>query len=200
VVAAVTFVWNGQIVGEQCREFGLEARDHAQDQEIGHQAAGRFLREFFEQPVAGRTIGIAGEQLVAVDEIEQRHGLAPQGLDHPAIANDVGALVAGWARPACKVAPMNTSGRSSYYRTSKITPLKAEEPSEAGPLAQAAYDLVPQIKIMDLLLGVAAAPKRLATSMLVTATSGVAFYTRFPTSSTRKVCRVPSITPKPANC
>jgi hypothetical protein len=35
-----------------------------------------------------------------------------------------------------------------------ITPLKAEEPPEAGPLAQAAYDLMPRIKITDLLLEV----------------------------------------------
>jgi hypothetical protein len=47
---------------------------------------------------------------------------------------------------------MNTSRRSSYDRTLKITPLKAEEPPEAGPLAQAAYDLMPRIKITDLLL------------------------------------------------
>ena len=36
----------------------------------------------------------------------------------------------------------------------RITPLKAEEPPEAGPLAQAAYDLMPRIKITDLLLEV----------------------------------------------
>jgi TnpA family transposase len=36
----------------------------------------------------------------------------------------------------------------------RITPLKAEESPEAGPLAQAAYDLMPRIKITDLLLEV----------------------------------------------
>ena len=36
----------------------------------------------------------------------------------------------------------------------RITPLKAEEPPEAGPLAQSAYDLMPRIKITDLLLEV----------------------------------------------
>jgi TnpA family transposase len=36
----------------------------------------------------------------------------------------------------------------------KITPLKAEEPPEAGRLAQAAYDLVPRVKVTDLLLEV----------------------------------------------
>ena len=64
-------------------------------QKIDHQAACRFLRELFEQSVEGQTIGVAGEQLVAVDEIEQRHGLASQGVDHMAIIDDVGPLAAG---------------------------------------------------------------------------------------------------------
>lgn len=36
----------------------------------------------------------------------------------------------------------------------RIRPLKAEEPPEVGPLAQAAYDLMPRIKITNLLLEV----------------------------------------------
>jgi hypothetical protein len=68
----------------------------------------------------------------------------------------------------------------------------------AGSLAQAAYDLMPRIKITDLLLEVAEAAKRLATSMLVAATNPASRSTpAFPISS-RQVCGSPGITP--ANC
>ena len=63
-----------------------------QRQEIDHQPARRFFRELFEHPLEAHPIGVAGEQLVAIDEIEQRHGFAPQGVDHMAIVHDMGVL------------------------------------------------------------------------------------------------------------
>ena len=80
---------------EQCREFGLAAALMGQRQKIDHQTARRLFRDLFEQPVKGQAIGVAGKQLVAIDEIEQRHGFAPQGVDHVAIVDDMGALAGG---------------------------------------------------------------------------------------------------------
>ena len=86
-----------EIGGEQRGEFGLAAALMGERQQIDHQAARRFLRELLEQPVEGQAIGVAREQLVAIDEVEQRHGFAPQGVDHVAIVDDMGVLaVARW--------------------------------------------------------------------------------------------------------
>ena len=88
-----------EIGGEQCGEFGLAAALMGERQEIDHQTARRLFRELFEQPVEGQAIGVAGEQLVAIDEIEQRHGFAPQGVDHMAIIDDMGVLAGGGGAP-----------------------------------------------------------------------------------------------------
>ena len=76
-------------------EFGLAAALMGERQEIDHQPAGRLFWDLFEQPVEGLAIGVAREELVAVDEIEQRHGFAPQGVDHMAIIDDMGVLACG---------------------------------------------------------------------------------------------------------
>ena len=81
-----------EIGGELCCEFGLAAALMGEGEEADHQTASGLLRQFFEQPVEGQAIGIAGEQLVAVDEIEQRHGFAPQGVNDVAVVNDMGTL------------------------------------------------------------------------------------------------------------
>ena len=81
-----------EIGGEQGGEFGLAAALVGERQKIDHQTARGFFREFFEQPVEGQAVGVAREQLVAIDEIEQRHGFAPQGVDDVAIIDDMGVL------------------------------------------------------------------------------------------------------------
>jgi len=72
----------------------------------------------------------AREQLVAVDEVEQRHGFAPQSVDHVAIVDDVGALAAARGGPRARVIsgvpPMNTSRRSSYSRTLSRWPMSRD--------------------------------------------------------------------------
>jgi hypothetical protein len=73
-----------EIGGQECGEVGLAAALMRQGQQVDHQAAGRFFRDPFEQPVEGLLVGIAREELVAVDETQQRHGLAPQSVDHMA--------------------------------------------------------------------------------------------------------------------
>src|SRR5260370_42199015 len=61
-------------------------------QEIDQQPAGRLHGARFEQPVEGPPIGLAREELVAVDEIEERHGFAPQRVDDVAIIDDMTVL------------------------------------------------------------------------------------------------------------
>ncbi len=84
-----------EIGGQQRGEVGLAAALMGQGQQVDHQAAGRFFREPFEQPVEGLPVGVAREELVAVDEVQQRHRLAPQGVDHMAIIDDMRVLARG---------------------------------------------------------------------------------------------------------
>ena len=81
-----------EIGAEPCCEFGLAAALVRERQQIDHQTAGRRVWKLFEQPVEGPPVGVAGEQLVAVDEVEQRHRFAPQGVDDVAVIDDMGKL------------------------------------------------------------------------------------------------------------
>ena len=47
--------------------------------------------------VEGQGIGAPGKELIAIDEIEQRHRLAAQGMDHMAIVDDMAMFA---VRPA----------------------------------------------------------------------------------------------------
>jgi hypothetical protein len=53
----------------------------------------------FKQPVEGAPIRLAWEQLLAVDEVQQRHRLLAQGVDDVPIIDDM-AVLAVRARPA----------------------------------------------------------------------------------------------------
>ena len=60
--------------------------------------AGGAFAAAFEQRVEGAPVGVAGEQLVAVDEVAQRHGLASERVDHVPVVDDVAVAVG--PRPA----------------------------------------------------------------------------------------------------
>ena len=64
--------------------------------------------------VSGRP---AGKELIAVDEIEQRHWLAAQGMNDMAIINDMAMFAVSARRPRRNVkmcvAPWKQSSRSS---------------------------------------------------------------------------------------
>ena len=79
------------------RAFGFAAAVVGQRQEINHQAARRLFRKLFEQPIKCQPIGLAREQLLAIDEMEQRHRFAPQGMDDMAIVDDMAVLAGGGA-------------------------------------------------------------------------------------------------------
>jgi len=58
-------------------EFGLAASVMSQAQDIEHQPARRLLGHALDQPVEDQAIGVTRKELCAIDEIEQRHRLAP---------------------------------------------------------------------------------------------------------------------------
>ena len=119
-----------QIGGEQIGEFGLAAALMGQGEQVDHDAAGLLLRQPLQEGVEGSAIGFAREQLVAIDEVEQRHRLAAQRVDHMPIVDDLVVLAAGMARPRGSVIrcvpPMNRSSRSSYRRTRSRWPIRRE--------------------------------------------------------------------------
>lgn len=59
--------------GELTGEFGLAAALVRQRKQIDHEPAGFPVRQPFAQAIEGSAIGIAREQPITVDEIEQRH-------------------------------------------------------------------------------------------------------------------------------
>ena len=67
-------------------------------QKANHGAAGGSLAESGEQGVERKGVGAAGKDLGAIDQIEQRHRLAAQGMDDMAIVDDM-AMFAVWERP-----------------------------------------------------------------------------------------------------
>ena len=78
-------------------EFCLAGAFVCERQKSDHGAAGGSLAESGEQGVERKGVGAAGEELVAIDQIEQRHRLAAQGMDDMAIVDDM-AMFAVWLR------------------------------------------------------------------------------------------------------
>src|SRR5215471_14787310 len=52
-----------------------------------------------EQCLEGAGVGLPREQMVTINEIEQRHGLSAQGMDDVSIIDDVAMLVGSLRRP-----------------------------------------------------------------------------------------------------
>src|SRR5664279_635532 len=78
-------------------------------QKPDHGAAGWSLAEFGEQGVKCKGVGSARKELGAIDQIEQRHRLTPQGMDNMAIVDDM-AMLAVWLRSP---APQGDDGRGA---------------------------------------------------------------------------------------
>ena len=70
----------GQQVGKACGERRLAAAIVGQGQQPDHAPAGGALIEGLEQRVEGAAAGVAREQLIAVDEVQQCHRLC--GAEH----------------------------------------------------------------------------------------------------------------------
>jgi hypothetical protein len=78
-------------------EFRLAGPFVSERQKTDHGAAGWSLADSSEQGVERKGVGAAGKQLVAIDQIEQRHRLAAQGMNDMAIVDDM-AMLAVWLR------------------------------------------------------------------------------------------------------
>ena len=68
-------------------------------QQADHGAAGLLLALLGQQRLEGAGISAAREQLIAIDQIEQRHRLLAQRMDDVMIVDDVAVLAAGLGRP-----------------------------------------------------------------------------------------------------
>ena len=68
-----------QQFAKPCVQRGLGAAIVGQGQQTNHAPAGFALIEGLEQRVEAAAVGVAREQLIAVDEVQQRHRLAVAG-------------------------------------------------------------------------------------------------------------------------
>ena len=78
-------------------EFGLASPIMGQRQQPDHGAAGRLLAAALQQRLEGALISTAREELLAVDQVEQGHRLAAQGVDDVPVIDDVAMLAVGVA-------------------------------------------------------------------------------------------------------
>ena len=76
-------------VGKPCGQRGLAAAIVGQSQQPDHAPAGFALIEGIEQRIEGAAVGVAREQLIAVDDMQQGHRLAAQGMDEMVIVDHV---------------------------------------------------------------------------------------------------------------
>ena len=76
-------------------EFGLAGPLVGQGQQADHGAAGASGGQLGGSASKARAIGRPGEELVAVDQVEQRHRLAAQRVDDVPVVDDMAVLAAG---------------------------------------------------------------------------------------------------------
>src|SRR5512132_1534426 len=89
-----------QIGGEKIGEFGLTAAVVGQGEPDEHDAAGLLVGQPLQEGVEGSSIGLAGEELIPIDEVEERHRLAAERVDHMPIVDDLIVLAACMCSPA----------------------------------------------------------------------------------------------------
>ena len=88
-------------------QFGLAGALERERGKADHGAAGWSLAETGEQGIERQGEGSAGEELITIDQIEQRHRLAAQGMDDVTIVDDM-AMSAVRLGPT---APQDDDGR-----------------------------------------------------------------------------------------
>ena len=69
-------------------------------QQAHHGAAGMLLAPLGEQRLEGARVSAAREQLVAIDQVEERHRLLAQRVDDVTVVDDVSVFAAALRRPA----------------------------------------------------------------------------------------------------
>src|ERR1700720_691183 len=81
------------------REFGFAGVVMSERKQADHCPAGLLLALLGHQRLEGAGISAAREQLIAIDQIEQRHRLLAQGMNDVMIVDDVAVLAAALRRP-----------------------------------------------------------------------------------------------------
>lgn len=76
-------------------EFGLASTIMGQRQQPDHGAARPLLAVACQHCLEGALISAAREELLAIDQVEQSHGLSAQGVDDVAVIDDVAMLAVG---------------------------------------------------------------------------------------------------------
>ena len=66
------------ICGETARQLGLAAPIVSERQEVHHGPAGLPLGQRIPEGIEGEPVGLAREELIPVDEVQERHGLAAE--------------------------------------------------------------------------------------------------------------------------
>ena len=87
------------------------------------------LADCFARSASKRAHRRAGEELIAIDEVEQRHRLAPQGADDMPIVDDMTVL-------AAQVGPAARQGHERRGAEEAIEPVVVE--AHAQPMADQA--------------------------------------------------------------
>lgn len=87
----------GQSAGVQLgvdglRQFGLAGPLMGKGQKIDHDTAGAFGALLFDKRVECAGIGLARKDTIPVDQVQQRHRLLAQGVDHMPVIDDVAGL------------------------------------------------------------------------------------------------------------
>jgi len=85
---------------EKGGELGLAAAFRGESQGVDGEPTGQLGRQGGQGSVEEAAIGIAGEELVAVDETNERHRLASQRVDDVAIVDDLAALAVALRAPS----------------------------------------------------------------------------------------------------
>src|SRR5689334_1976258 len=76
-------------------ELGFAGTIMSERQQADHCAAGVLVAVTGQQRFEGALIGAAREELLAIDQIEQSHWLAAQGMDDVPVIDDVPMLAVG---------------------------------------------------------------------------------------------------------
>jgi hypothetical protein len=149
-------------------EIGLAGALMGERQQPDHGAAGLLFGPVGKQRVEGAPIGLAREQLIAIDEIEQRHRLAAQGMDDVTVIDDV-ATLAVWLfvnffQPSFKLAEKTREGaqvRKRHHPPARPCQLLLADPRTPAAVRDRVTALKTSLDPVRLLAEIRAAQQRL---------------------------------------
>src|SRR3546814_3537092 len=88
--------WSSDVCSSDLfREFGLAGSFVRHCQQFYHLPTSDPFRQCGDEPVEGLTIRLPWEELVTIDQLQERHGFAPQAMDDVPIIDHmaVGAVI-----------------------------------------------------------------------------------------------------------